>query len=112
MPHKIRSLIGKRVKVIIDRPIGSKHPMWGFSYSLNYGFVQDIKGRDDEPLDAYLLGISEPLREYDGVCIAIIHRLDDEDKLVVVPEGKQFTDEQIIILTGFQERYFRSVILR
>jgi inorganic pyrophosphatase len=47
-----------------------------------------------------------------GIC-AIVHRLDDEDdKLVVVPEGKSYTDEQILALVEFQERFFQSVICR
>jgi inorganic pyrophosphatase len=49
---------------------------------------------------------------YTGVCIAVIHRLDDDDdKLVIVPEGKTFTPDQIRALTEFQERFFNSEII-
>ena len=37
---------------------------------------------------------------------------DDDDKLVVVPEGKNYTDEEIRVLTEFQERFFTSEIIR
>lgn len=68
---------------------------------------------DGEELDAYLLGVFDPVEEYSGKVIAIIHRLnDDDDKLVVVPEGKSYSDEVIIALTEFQEQYFKSVIWR
>ena len=50
--------------------------------------------------------------EFEGRVIAIVHRLDDDDdKLVVVPEGIGFSDEEIIAQTGFQERYFKSEII-
>lgn len=43
----------------------------------------------------------------------MIHRLDDnDDKLILVPEGRNYTDDQIRALTEFQERFFESVIVR
>ena len=68
---------------------------------------------DGEELDAYVLGINEPLETFTGNCIAIIHRTNDnDDKLVVVPKNKTFTNEEIKELTNFQEKYFTSIILR
>ena len=37
---------------------------------------------------------------------------EDDDKLIVVSEGRNFTDSEIRLLTEFQEKYFESVILR
>jgi len=108
-----KEFIGKTLTIEIDRPIGSRHPQWGFIYPVNYGYVPGFPAPDGEDLDVYVLGVFEPLEEFRGCCIAIIHRLDDnDDKLVVVPEGKNFTEEQIIALTEFQERFFKSIILR
>lgn len=43
----------------------------------------------------------------------MIHRTDDDDvKLVVVPKGVTYRDEQIAALTEFQERFFNSTIIR
>jgi inorganic pyrophosphatase len=48
--------------------------------------VPDTKAPDGEEIDAYFLGIDKPVKKAQGKCIAIIHRLnDDDDKLVVVP---------------------------
>jgi inorganic pyrophosphatase len=103
----------KIVTVKIDRPMGSHHPEHGFIYLVNYGFVPDISSADGEALDAYVLGIFEPVPEFTGQCIAVIHRLDDDDdKLVVVPEGKSYSDDQIRALTEFQEQFFQSTIIR
>ncbi|MFH1072620.1 MAG: inorganic diphosphatase [Nanoarchaeota archaeon] len=108
-----RRYLGKRVTVKVGRPLGSRHPEFKFVYPVNYGFVPGTKASDGEELDAYVLGVSEPKKEFTGVCIAIIHRInDDDDKLVVVPEGKTYTDEEIRSMTAFQESYFESEIVR
>ena len=110
---KATDFIGKIVTVEMDRPLGTRHPKHGFMYCVNYGYVPGTVSGDGEELDAYLLGVFEPLQSYIGKCIAVIHRTnDDDDKLVVVPEGKDYTDEQIRALTEFQERYFESEIIR
>ena len=105
--------IGKIIDIKIDRPFGSKHPKHGFIYPVNYGYVPNTTSGDGEELDAYLLGVYEPVEEYTGKCIAIIHRTnDDDDKLIVVPEEKEYTDDQIDALTEFQEQYFEHIIKR
>jgi inorganic pyrophosphatase len=104
----------KDVNVIMDRPLGSNHPKHGFRYEVNYGFIPDTKASDGEEVDAYVLGVDTPLEKFSGKCIAVIHRLnDDDDKLVVVAESsKEMTDDEIIMLTLFQEKYFKSIIIR
>jgi len=105
--------IGKTVKVVMDRPLGSKHPKHGFVYEVNYGYVPNTISGDGEELDAYVLGVDIPLTKFEGEVIAIIHRLnDDDDKLIVVPKGQKYTDEQIYELVNFQEQWFQSIILR
>ena len=105
--------IGKIIDIKIDRPFGSKHPKHGFIYPVNYGYVPNTTSGDGEELDAYLLGVYEPVEEYTGKCIAIIHITnDDDDKLIVVPEEKEYTNDQIYALTEFQEQYFEHIIKR
>ncbi len=104
--------LGHTVYVKIERPLGSRHPTHGFFFPVNYGYVPGTLAPDGEPLDAYVLGVFDPLEEFTGWCIAIVHRLDDDDKLVIVPEGKQYSDEQILALVEFQERFFTAIIQR
>ena len=105
--------LNKIVNVKIDRPLGSRHPKHDFIYPVNYGYVPNTVSGDGEELDAYILGIDEPIENFTGKCISIIHRTnDDDDKLIVVPENENFTDEQIRELTNFQEKFFKSEILR
>ncbi len=105
--------LDKTLEVKIDRPFGSKHPKHGFIYPVNYGYVPNTVSGDGEELDCYVLGIFEPLENFKGKCIAIIHRLDDnDDKLIIVPENKAFSNNEIRVLTEFQERFFESEIIR
>ncbi len=107
--------LGQAVILQIDRPLGSRHPRHGFIYSLNYGFVPGTLAPDGAEVDAYVLGVFEPVEVFQGVCIAVIRRSDDnDDKLIVVPEGdeERYTDAQITALTEFQERFFSSHIIR
>ena len=108
-----KGLLGKTVKVKIDRKLGEKHPKWGFVYEVNYGFIEGVMAPDGEELDCYLLKVDEPVDGYEGVVVAIVHRLeDDDDKLVVVPVGESVTDEEIAKKVEFQEKWFRYEIVR
>ena len=108
-----KDFLGKRVEVIMDRPLGSRHPKHRYFYKVNYGYVPGTMMPDGEELDVYFLGTNMPLKKAEGVCIAIIHRTDDDDdKLIVVPEGQSFTDEEIEKLVEFQEKWFHHKLLR
>lgn len=108
-----KQYLGQKVRVVFDRPLGSKHPKHGFVYEVNYGYLPDVKAPDGEDLDAYYLGTSESLEEAEGFCIGIIHRdNDDDDKLVVVPENIEMTNEEIMEAVHFQEQWFKSEIVR
>ena len=110
---KTADYIGKIVKVVIDRPKGSKHPKFGFEYPVNYGYIPFTKSGDGEELDAYVLAVDKPLTEYAGRCIAVIHRTDDDDdKLIVVPENTNLTEDEIENQTAFQEKWFKHILLR
>lgn len=106
--------LDKIVEVKIDRPIGSSHPDYpDHIYLLNYGYVPNTISGDGEELDCYVLGEYKPLKKYKGKCIAVIHRLDDnDDKLIIAPENKTFTNNEIKLLTDFQEKFYTSEIIR
>ena len=108
-----KDYLDKIVTVTMDRPLGTAHPKHGFIYPVNYGYIPNTVSGDGEELDAYVLGVHKPVESFTGKVIAIIHRTnDDDDKLVVVPVDKNYTDEQIVALTEFQEQYFKFIILR
>ena len=106
-------MIGTNVKVVVDRPLGSCHPNHeDIVYPVNYGYIPGIIAPDGEEQDAYILGVTEPVKEFEGKVIAIIHRWDDvEEKWVVAPEGRRFTKAEIESAVSFQEQYFHSEII-
>lgn len=106
--------LGKEVEVVVDRPLGNKHPKYGFVYEANYGYIPGTKAPDGEELDAYVLGVEKSAESFKGKCVAIIHRLnDDDDKLVVVSKSSEnMSDEEIREATNFQEQFFQSEIIR
>ena len=106
-------MIGKVVKVIVDRPLGSSHPEHrDLIYNVNYGYIPGFLAPDGEEQDAYVLGVDEPISEFVGRVIAVIHRLNDvEDKWVVAPENKVFSKDEIADLVAFQEKFFDIEIL-
>ncbi len=105
-------MIGKRVKVVIDRPLGTYHPEHkDLLYPVNYGYVEGIIAPDGEEQDAYVLGVDEPLVEFTGTVIAVVERLDDvEEKWIVAPENTVLTKEEIISRVEFQEKFFKTEI--
>lgn len=104
--------LGKKVHVIIDRPMGTLHPVYSYIYPLNYGYIPGTRAGDGEEIDAYILGEFEPLREYDGIVIAVCKRLNDsEDKLVVSNKSGRYSASQIAALLEFQERFFKIKII-
>ena len=106
-------MIGDIVKVTIDRPLGSRHPIYGdMIYPVNYGYIEGILSPDGEEQDAYVLGVETAVREFRGRIIAVIRRKDDvEDKWVVAPDGVNFSREEIEKSVYFQEKYFDYEII-
>lgn len=108
-----KSFLNQIVEVSIDRPLNSIHPKWKFKYSVNYGYIKNIFAPDGEELDAYVLKVNKPLERFTGRVVSILHRIDDDDdKLIVVPDGKNITNEEIDNLTNFQEKFFKHEIVR
>ena len=96
-------MIGKIVKVIIDRPLGSYHPTYkNIYYSSNYGYIPEIMADDGEEQDAYILGIDVPLTEFTGKVVAVINRKNDnENKWVIVHENLIISKEEILEAVHF-----------
>lgn len=102
-------LLGETVTVRVDRPAGYCHG--DIRYPINYGFVPGMMGGDGEALDAYILGVSEPLTEFTGRVVGVIRRHDDcEDKLVVAAPGREYNQAEISEAVRFQEQFFTTTV--
>jgi inorganic pyrophosphatase len=110
---QVKSYLGEKVFIGIDRPVGYVHKKDKYTliYPINYGFVPGVLGGDGEELDVYLLGVTEPVAEYECEIIAIAHRHNDvEDKLVGAPVGMHFSKEEIEKAIHFQEQYYDTEV--
>ena len=106
-------MMGEVVKVIIDRPLGSSHPIHkDIIYPINYGYIEGIFAFDKKEQDAYILGVSESIKEFTGAVIDIVVRHNDvESKWVVAPVGMNFSKVEISDMIWFQEQFFESEII-
>ena len=108
--QKLQQWLGQLVHVVVDRPVGYRHG--SILYPINYGYLPGIMGGDGEEQDAYILGVCEPITEFDGQVVAAIHRRNDcEDKLVVAPVGSRYHQGEIAEAVYFQEQFFDIRIL-
>ena len=110
---QVKQYLGKKAIIGIDRPIGYIHKKetYSLTYPINYGYIPGVFGGDDEELDVYLLGVKEPVTEYECEIIAIAHRHNDvEDKLIAAPVGMRFSKEEIKALINFQEQFYDTEI--
>ena len=101
-------MLGKVVTVKVDRPINSVHPEHkDLVYPVNYGYIEGTLSKvDNEEIDAYILGVDEPVEDFTGKVIGIIKRVNDEEKLIV--SNKEYSKEYIMNKVNFQEQYFKS----
>ncbi|MDO5293426.1 MAG: DUF6442 family protein [bacterium] len=107
----MENYFGKKVTVNMDRPLGSKHPEFGFTYPINYGYIPDKKAADGEGINAYIVGEFEPLDTCEGYVIATVHEKNGlKDKLVVCKEKGKYVKEQVEAFIEFQERFFDSTV--
>lgn len=112
--EKLENMIGQNVEVYIDRPIGSTHPNHNdILYPINYGYIKEITAVDGEYQDAYVFGENKAIDYCKGIVFAVIERENDiEDKLIVVTDNKDYSIEEIKKIVNFQEKYFKSKIVK
>ncbi len=116
MKPDLQKHLGTKVRIVIDRPIGTKHPKYKSTiYPVNCGFIPKTISGDGREVDVYVLGVSEtlkPFTELEVDIIALIIRDDDqEDKLVGSADGVLYTQEDILKHLEFQEKFFQSRVI-
>lgn len=111
-----KQYLNKEFEVLIEIPKGERHAEYkNHVYEVDYGSVEGVIAPDGENLDAYYITNDVLARNQKviGRCIAIIHRLDDDDdKLIVVPPGINLENAKIDKLVNFQEKFYKHEIIR
>lgn len=97
--------LGREVRVVIDRPLGSRHPRHAdLVYPVNYGFLPGTVSGDGHPVDAYALGIGIPVSAAVGRVAGVVRREDDvEDRLIVAADGRPRTGAELAVSVEFHE---------
>lgn len=116
MKPDLQKHLGTKVRIVIDRPIGTKHPKYKSTiYPVNCGFIPKTISGDGREVDVYVLGVPETLKPFTEIevdIIALIIRQDDlEDKLVGSSDGTIYTEEEILKQLEFQEKFFQSRVI-
>ena len=107
------ALIGKKMTVTMDRPIGAEHPKHpGIIYPINYGYIDGLLGGDGEEQDVYVLDTDFPLEKCEATIIAVVHRFDDDEcKWVASYNGTNHPAEEIAKAIHFQEQFHDSIVI-
>ena len=93
-----------------DYCLGGALHTWNFKYNMqNKCTYKMLYGEDSiwkntkQNISIFYIVVSFPNKIFANV---------SPDKLIIVPENKNYTNEQICVLTEFQEQYFESKIIR
>jgi len=106
----VKSLLGKTVCVMIDRPTGYEQN--GVRYPINRGYIEELIALDGQFQDAYVLGERAQSDTFTGVVIGVICRRNElEDKLIVADKDKRFDETEIKEAFGFLEDSFQCEVL-
>lgn len=104
-------LINNNIEVIIDRPIGYINE-FGTVYTVNYGYIPNVIGGDNEEQDAYIIdsSLNVPLSNYIGKLIAIVYRKDDNETKWII-SNERLSETEIYERISFIEKYFDSEVI-
>ncbi len=100
-------MLGKHARIKVCRAVGDTDPEYGFTYPLNYGMA--VGGNIDlseRKIGAFILGITHPVREFDGRIIGVLTKKTGEKILVVAPKSKHLINHEIEEQIGFLKQYF------
>ena len=88
---KGNNMLGKCIRVRVTNPKGSIDEVSGNEYLLNFGSVETPVEPHYHIKGAYVIGISHPVRNFDGRVIAIVRRKNKKGVVLVVsPKSQRF----------------------
>jgi|GEM_PF-6845676 len=96
-------VLGEVVCIKIDHKLGSVDDN-GVYYPINVGYV-NVNDYDDTKQIVYLLGVIDPVSEYNGEFIALVKCLGEDDKIVCAPFGSEYSNDQIAQEISFLDPY-------
>ncbi len=90
-------MLGKYVRVKVTHPINSHNAEENLTYGLNFGQIEGGKRFNSAIKGAYIMGISHPVRSFDGRVIATVQYNDTNAMYIVVaPKSTRFINIDIM----------------
>lgn len=97
-------MLGKYVRVRVTAPMYSYNKRFGYEYKLNYGVIENGNRARFGTQGAYIMGISHPVRNFDGRVIAVIRRHGGKGVVwVVAPKSTRFIINDVKDAVSFAE---------
>ena len=97
-------MLGKMVRVKVTKPCNYFDNRTSVRYLINYGIAEVQGDRRKFVLGAYILGVSHPVRVFEGKIIAVLHHKADRRMiLVVAPKNMRRIDHEIRDVLAFAE---------
>lgn len=97
-------MLGKYVRVRVTSPMYSVNKRFGYEYKLNFGIIENSVKTRNRGYGAYIMGITHPVRSFDGRVIAVIRRHGGNGVVwVVAPKSTHFIINDIKDAVSFAE---------
>lgn len=98
-------MLGRYVRVRVTDPMHSHDSENNISYSLNYGVIESGLDPHSPVKGAYIMGVTHPVRVFEGRVIAVIKRKNMGGVvLVVAPKSKRYIVHNVEDAVAFAER--------
>lgn len=97
-------MLGKYVRVRVTAPMYSVNKRFGYEYKLNFGVIENGNRARYGSQGAYIMGISHPVRNFDGRVIAVVRRHGGKGVVrVVAPKSTRFIINDVREAISFAE---------
>lgn len=91
-------MLGRNVRIKVTHPFGSKDPESGYRYKLNFGTCTVNTDKGTVTLQSYIIGITHPVKKFEGRLIALIKRNDGTRVYVAANKNSRFVNCDIVPL--------------
>ncbi|MDR1687051.1 MAG: inorganic pyrophosphatase [Clostridiales bacterium] len=95
-------------EIILDRPKGTKHPRFSFTYPLDYGYLKGTTAMDGGGIDLWRGSLSKPACGA-VVCTVDMLKRDSEIKLLI---GCTEEEKAVIMRFHNDSEYMKGVMIR
>lgn len=91
-------MLGKIVSVRVTNPVGSKDDATGLRYRMNFGEGTVTGEADRTPVQCYIIGITHPVKKFEGRIVASVRRNDGSRVYVAAGKKMRFINCDIVPL--------------